>query len=121
MAQVVTDLIGAGIKSYYFADIPRAFFDTEKLYLIAEQLKDGILVSSMFGNLKRKGLLIFDTAVVVVFSNDLPPLKSLSIDNWKIYRIEYDSSGTSSLKLMSQKDCTEFKKKAKKTKIDEIK
>jgi hypothetical protein len=109
-AQIVTDLIGAGVKSYYFADIPRAFVDAKHLYLISELLKDGILASSMYGNMKKNGILIFDTAVVVVFSNDLPPLTSLSEDRWKIYNIEYDSSGTSSLKLMSQKDCAEFRK-----------
>lgn len=109
-AQVVTNLIAAGVKSYYFTEIARAFGDAKNLFVIAEQLKDGILASSMYGNLKGKGRLFFDTAVVVVFSNDLPPLRSLSRDRWKIYKIEYDTSGTSSLKLMSQKDCAELKK-----------
>jgi hypothetical protein len=37
---------------------------------MAEQLKDGIIVSAFFGEDRS---LVFETAVIVVFSNDLPP------------------------------------------------
>ena len=99
--------LGGNKGSYYFANIPRVIKETTDFFLIAQELKDGNLELS--SSVKRKAPCS-NYATIVVFSNDLPPLKSLSMDRWKIYRIEYDSSGTSRLKLMSQKDCVDLKK-----------
>lgn len=80
----------------YFADIPRAIKETSNLFFMVEQLKDGILVSAYYGHDRS---LIFGTAVVVVFSNNLPPspLHFLSRDRWEIYRINYHTAGASNL------------------------
>ena len=78
--------------------------ETTDFFLIAQELKNGNLE---LGSFVKRRAPCSNYPTIVVFSNDLPPLKSLSIDNWKIYRIEYDSSGTSSLKLMSEEDCVE--------------
>lgn len=44
-SQTATALIAAGQKSYYFADIPRAIRETSHLSVMAEQLKDGIVIN----------------------------------------------------------------------------
>jgi hypothetical protein len=106
-AEIAALLLRGNKGSYYFANIPRVIKETTDFFLIAQELKDGNLELS--SSVKRKAPCS-NYATIVVFSNDLPPLKSLSMDRWKIYRIEYDSSGTSRLKLMSQKDCVDLKK-----------
>ena len=106
-AQTATALIGAGIKSYYFADISRAVKETKDLFVMAEQLKDGLLASAFFGKDKQ---LVYETSVVVVFSNDLPPFDYLSKDRWAVYRINYDTEGASNLQQLSEGDYYSFKK-----------
>jgi len=58
----------------------------------------------------RPRRLCYENAVVVIFSNDLPPLDCLSKDRWKVYKIEYDNEGSSKLKYMSQEDCVDLQK-----------
>jgi hypothetical protein len=97
-AEIASSLIRGNKNSYYFANIPRVIKETTDFFLIAEELRDGSLELSLP---VKRGIRCSNPAIVVVFSNDLPPLRFLSRDRWKIYKIEYDTSGTSSLKLIS--------------------
>jgi hypothetical protein len=72
--------------------------DTDNLFIIAEQLKNGLLWS---GHNKE---MVYKTAVVVVFSNALPPFECLSKDRWEIYRINYNNEGASNLQRLSNEN-----------------
>ena len=99
--EIISSLIERGKRSYYFADITRVVEETTDLFKVAEQLNEEMLALT-----ERT----FFEIMVVVFSNDLPPLHCLSRDRWEIYRINYDTAGASNLQQISKEDYSYYKK-----------
>ncbi len=81
-SQLRSSLIEAGPQLCYIIDIPRTLGrddDINSLISVVEDLKNGFLVSSMYGKNKT---LIMNPPHVVVFSNQNAPFDSMSSDRW---------------------------------------
>lgn len=89
-SQLRSALIAAGPRRIYFVDIPRTLGSDDSIYSLMsalEDLKNGYIVSSMYG--KNQSLLL-DPPHIVVFSNMECPEKMMSADRWDIYMINRD-------------------------------
>lgn len=89
-SQMKSSVIDAGPKSLYLVDIPRTLgFDEDmsSLFSSIEEIKNGFLVSSMYGKNKQ---LFMDPPHVIVFTNQQCPRGKLSIDRWTEYYIDQD-------------------------------
>lgn len=87
--QMRNSLIEAGPKQLYIIDIPRTLGSDEcmlSLFSLLEDLKNGFLVSSMYGKNKQ---LFMSPPHVVVFTNQNCPTDKLSIDRWEEYFIDH--------------------------------
>jgi hypothetical protein len=70
---------------FLFNDTRAVSDNTEQCYNILEMIKDGRAVSSKY----HTDVIHFRTPnVVMVFSNDYPDVRQLSMDRWKIYNIK---------------------------------
>lgn len=81
-SQMRTALINIGPKLCYFIDMPRTLGtdeDVDSVLSTLEELKNGFLVSVMFGKYQS---LIFDPPHIVVFSNQRCPFAKMSKDRW---------------------------------------
>lgn len=86
--QLRSSLIALGRKKLYFIDIPRTLGKEdhlEDLITVLEDLKNGFLVSCMYGKYQS---LMMDPPHVVVFSNQYAPFNHMSSDRWKAYKID---------------------------------
>ena len=88
--QLRSALIAAGPRRVYFIDVPRTLgSDDSMASLISslEDLKNGFVVSAMYG--KNQSLLL-DPPHIIVFSNMVCPVNSMSSDRWIQYTINYE-------------------------------
>lgn len=90
-AQLKSSIINAGTRKLYFLDLPRTPGKEDSLYnvlSIIEDLKNGHIVSNMYG---KAAELIMKPPHVIVFTNTECPLKALSSDRWRVFKIEQSS------------------------------
>ena len=72
---------------FLFNDTRAVSEDTEQCYAVLEMIKDGRAVSSKY----HTNVIQFRVPnVVMVFSNDYPDARQLSMDRWKIFNIRSD-------------------------------
>lgn len=86
-SQLRSALIAAGPRKVYFVDIPRTLGSDDSIHSLMsalEDLKNGYIVSSMYG--KNQSLLL-DPPHIVVFSNKECPKTMMSADRWKTFSI----------------------------------
>lgn len=87
--QMRTVVIKRGRKKLYFFDIPRTRGKQdfmEDVYSVIEQVKNGNVQSSMYGDPDMR--LLMHPPMVWVFSNALPDLSSLSQDRWRLWQVD---------------------------------
>ena len=80
--QLRSAIITAGPKRVYIVDIPRTLGkddDMNSVISILEDLKNGFVVSSMYG---KNAQILMDPPHVVVFSNRICPVDKMSSDRW---------------------------------------
>jgi hypothetical protein len=90
-AQLKSSLISEGVQKLYFLDLPRTPGTEDSLdniLSIIEDLKNGHLVSNMYG---RSVKLMMDPPHIIVFTNADCPKKKLSLDRWKVFQIDSNS------------------------------
>jgi len=86
--QMRTVVIKRGVRKLYVFDIPRTrgvYDEMADVYAVIEEVKNGNVQSSMYGDPDLK--LLMYPPVVWVFSNSLPKFKALSRDRWRIFTI----------------------------------
>lgn len=86
-SQLRSAIIAAGPRKLYFVDIPRTLGSDDSIHSLMsalEDLKNGYLVSSMYG---KNETLLLDPPHIVVFSNKDCPVSMLTNDRWKQYAI----------------------------------
>lgn len=87
-SQLRSSVCTAGARKLYFIDIPRTMGrdeDLDSLYSVIEDIKNGFLTTSMYGQFKQ---ILFDPPHVVIFANFDCPRHKLSADRWKNYTIQ---------------------------------
>lgn len=85
--QMRSAIINEGPCNLYIIDIPRTLAkddDMHAVYSLIEDLKNGFVVSSMYG---KNAKLIMNPPHVIVFSNMPCPRQALSADRWIEYKI----------------------------------
>jgi len=91
-SQLRSALISAGPRRCYFVDIPRTLGRDDDIYSVIsalEDLKNGFVVSSMYG---KNAQLVMNPPHVVVFSNMSAPLDSMSSDRWDEREIDFEKN-----------------------------
>jgi len=86
--QMRNAVIEAGAKQIYIVDIPRTLGQDESmlsLFSLLEDLKNGFVVSSMYGKNRQ---LFMGPPHVIVFTNQACPVDRLSNDRWQEYFID---------------------------------
>ena len=86
--QLRSALIATGRKVCYLIDMPRTLGTDDSVASVLsaiEDLKNGFLVSSMYG---KNQTLLLDPPHIIIFSNRSCPRDGLSQDRWDIYYIE---------------------------------
>lgn len=86
-AQLKKSICSIGQKRAYFVDFPRTRGkdeDLENVVSLLEELKNGWVVSAMYGVYEQ---LLMEPPHVVIFSNFVPNKALLSNDRWEIYKI----------------------------------
>lgn len=81
-SQLRSSIISTGPKKLYILDIPRTIGlddDMRAIYSLLEDLKNGFVVSSMYG---KNSTLMMDPPHVLVFSNKFPDVDKMSRDRW---------------------------------------
>lgn len=89
-SQLRSSIIAMGPKKLYILDIPRTIGqddDMKAIYSLLEDLKNGFVVSSMYG---KNAVLMMDPPHVLVFSNQFPEINRMSKDRWLTYGIYPD-------------------------------
>lgn len=89
-SQLRGSLVSAGKQNLYFLDIPRTLGDDDSmnsLLSVIEDLKNGFVVSTMYG---KHSTLMMDPPHIIVFSNKSAPMDKLSADRWLTYFIDED-------------------------------
>lgn len=97
LAQVVRNSLAGGCSvKFVICDLPRSAIDY-KIYNGLERLKDGILTS-----VKYSGTTVFlpHSPKLVIMSNFLPEVASVSLDRWKIYQLERSGGEDASVTLI---------------------
>lgn len=87
-SQLRSAIIAAGPRQIYFVDIPRTLGSDDSIHSLMsalEDLKNGYIVSSMYG---RNESLLLDPPHIVVFTNKDCPEQMMSKDRWKVYCID---------------------------------
>jgi len=64
-------------------DLPRSAEKQTRMYNYIEEVKDGFITSQKY----QGGTCIFNSPHVVIMANWMPDTKCLSLDRWKIYKI----------------------------------
>lgn len=85
--QLRAAVISAGPRRLYLLDVPRTLGTDDSMndvYTLLEDLKNGYIVSSFYGNYSK---LVMAPPLVVVFSNKRCPVDKLSSDRWLCYTI----------------------------------
>lgn len=87
--QLIAELLEDNWKSHgIILDLCRTTSRDPMIYEVINHLKDGRMI-----DLKHEhGRIRFGSPHVVVFSNILPDLSALSMDRWRIYKIENDDA-----------------------------
>lgn len=88
-SQLRSALIAAGPRDVYFVDIPRTLGSDDSIQSLMsalEDLKNGYIVSSMYGKCES---LIINPPHIVVFSNKECPEFMMSKDRWLKLAIDY--------------------------------
>jgi len=88
--QLRSACITAGPKKLYFIDVPRTLGkddDINDLISVIEDIKNGFIVSSMYGKHLQ---MMFDPPHIVVFANVFCPPNALSSDRLEEYTINMD-------------------------------
>lgn len=88
-SQLRSAIISAGPRRVYFVDIPRTLGTDDSIHSLMsalEDLKNGFIVSSMYG---KNETLILDPPHIVVFSNKECPEQMMSKDRWRIFEIDF--------------------------------
>lgn len=88
--QLRSAAITAGPKKLYFIDVPRTLGkddDINDLISVIEDIKNGFIVSSMYGKHQQ---MMFDPPHIVVFANVFCPPHALSGDRLKTFTIIYE-------------------------------
>lgn len=89
-SQLRSAIISAGQRLIYFVDIPRTLGTDDSIHSLMsalEDLKNGFVVSSMYG---QNESLLLDPPHIVVFSNKMCPQQMMSKDRWKTFCIAPD-------------------------------
>lgn len=92
--QLRSAIIMAGLKRCYIVDIPRTLGkddDLNSIISVLEDLKNGFVVSSMYG---KNAQILMDPPHVVVFSNIPCPIRKMSSDRWIEVHIDKDKKPT---------------------------
>lgn len=98
--QLRSACITAGPKKLYFIDVPRTLGkddDMNDLISVIEDIKNGFIVSSMYGKHQQ---MMFDPPHIVVFANVFCPPHALSGDRLKTFTIIY-GEGSYDKKILS--------------------
>lgn len=85
--QLRSSICNAGAQKLYFIDIPRTLGDDDSLESLVstlEDVKNGFVVSNMYGKMST---LIMEPPHIVVFSNMSHPDSMMSADRWEIRNI----------------------------------
>jgi len=88
--QLRSACIAAGPKKLYFIDVPRTLGkddDINDLISVIEDIKNGFMVSSMYGKHQQ---MMFDPPHIVVFANVFCPENALSGDRLHEFSIVFD-------------------------------
>lgn len=110
-SQLRSSLINIGNKKIYIVDLTRSksqYDKQEDLLSAIEDLKSGLVISSMYGAGKD---LLMNPPHVIISSNYLFKLELLSMDRWKIYEVTKD------YKLS---DVTKETKRSKRKKVEPV-
>jgi hypothetical protein len=86
--QLRSSIIAAGPRLIYFIDIPRTLGSDDSipsLMSALEDLKNGFVVSSMYG---KNETLVLNPPHIVVFTNKECPRHMMSADRWQCYFID---------------------------------
>ena len=89
--QLRSACIAAGPKKLYFIDVPRTLGkddDINDLISVIEDIKNGFMVSSMYGKHQQ---MMFDPPHIVVFANVFCPENALSGDRLHEFSIVFDT------------------------------
>lgn len=89
-SQLRSSIIAAGPRLIYFIDIPRTLGSDDSIHSLMsalEDLKNGFIVSSMYG---RNETLLLNPPHIVVFTNKECPKQMMSADRWQVYCIDPD-------------------------------
>lgn len=92
--QLRSSIISMGVKRLYIVDIPRTLGrddDINSVITVLEDLKNGFVVSSMYG---KNAQLLMDPPHVIVFSNMICPIEKMSSDRWILLTIDKDKKPT---------------------------
>lgn len=75
-----------GPKEVYIVDLPRVRSNTQDdIMRVVEMIKGGKLTTSLYGGAE---VILFDPPLVIMFSNNLPDVETMSYDRWEIYHIQ---------------------------------
>lgn len=91
-SQLRSAVVTAGTRKVFFIDIPRTLGrddSIDDLVSVLEDIKNGFVVSSMYGKYQSK---MFDPPHVIVLSNLRCPTTLMSLDRWKVYDINYNKT-----------------------------
>lgn len=89
-SQLRSAIIAAGQRQVYFVDVPRTLGSDDSMASLMsalEDLKNGFVVSSMYG---QNQSILLDPPHIIVFSNQECPYKMMSLDRWEIYGITHN-------------------------------
>ncbi|AUM61699.1 Rep [uncultured virus] len=88
--QLRSACITAGPKKLYFIDVPRTLGkddDINDLISVIEDIKNGFVVSSMYGKHQQ---MMFDPPHIVVFANVFCPQNALSSDRLRQFTLDHE-------------------------------
>lgn len=87
-SQLRSAVICAGRHSCYLIDIPRTLGEDDDIYSLisaVEDIKNGYVVSSMYGKYQS---LLMEPPHIIVFSNNKAPVSTMTSNRWLLYVIE---------------------------------
>ena len=90
-SQLRSAVINAGPRKVYAIDIPRTVGeddDLTALLSVIEDIKNGFVVSSMYGKYQD---LMMEPPHVLVFSNEPAPIGLMTKDRWTVFKIDKGS------------------------------
>ena len=84
-AQMKAAITSSDPARNYIIDLPRNNRSYQDIFDTVEEIKRGFVISSFHGKLKNS---FFDRPNVFVFTNSMPDLRLMSIDMWRLHKID---------------------------------